>query len=60
MLVPAATSYGINAENHDQVAASVVVEAANMPVTPDAEAALLARGVTISPDFVANSATNAW
>ncbi|HEX4247922.1 MAG TPA: Glu/Leu/Phe/Val dehydrogenase dimerization domain-containing protein [Pseudonocardia sp.] len=60
VLVPAATSYGINAENHEQVAASVIVEAANMPVTPDAEAALLARGVTISPDFVANSATNAW
>jgi len=60
VLVPAATSYGINVDNHDQVAASVLVEAANMPVTPAAEAALLARGVTISPDFVANSATNAW
>jgi glutamate dehydrogenase (NAD(P)+) len=60
VLVPAATSYGINADNHGQVAASVLVEAANMPVTPAAEAALLARGVTISPDFVANSATNAW
>jgi glutamate dehydrogenase (NAD(P)+) len=60
VLVPAATSYGINADNHDQVAASVIVEAANMPVTPDAESALLARGVTISPDFLANSATNAW
>ena len=31
-----------------------------MPVLPDAEATLAARGVTVSPDFVANSATNAW
>jgi glutamate dehydrogenase (NAD(P)+) len=42
------------------VAASVIVEAANMPVTPDAEDALRERGIVISPDFVANSATNAW
>ena len=31
-----------------------------MPVLPYAEATLAARGVTVSPDFVANSATNAW
>jgi glutamate dehydrogenase (NAD(P)+) len=58
-LVPA-VSYGIDAGNHHQVAASVIVEAANMPVTPDAEDALRERGVVVSPDFVANSATNAW
>jgi len=60
VLVPAAASYGIDAGNHDRVAASVIVEAANMPVTPDAERALHARDVVISPDFLANSATNAW
>ena len=31
-----------------------------MPITPSAEEALVARGVVVSPDFVANSATNAW
>ena len=31
-----------------------------MPITPSAEESLVARGVVVSPDFVANSATNAW
>lgn len=60
VLVPAATSYCIDDTNHAEVQASLIVEAANMPVTPSAEEALIARGITISPDFVANSATNAW
>jgi glutamate dehydrogenase (NAD(P)+) len=60
VLVPAAASYGIDAGNQHRVAASAIVEAANMPVTPDAEDALRERGIVISPDFVANSATNAW
>ncbi|HEY0575444.1 MAG TPA: hypothetical protein VGD73_15185 [Pseudonocardia sp.] len=60
VLVPAAASYCIDASNQEQVAAAVIVEAANMPVTPEAEAALRQRGVVISPDFLANSATNAW
>ena len=60
VLVPAAASYVIDESNHHAVHARLVVEAANMPVTPEAEEALAARGVTVSPDFVANSATNAW
>ncbi|WP_137724150.1 Glu/Leu/Phe/Val dehydrogenase dimerization domain-containing protein [Prescottella subtropica] len=60
VLVPAAISYCITAENQAQIRAQIVVEAANMPVTPEAEALLTARGVEVSPDFVANSATNAW
>jgi len=60
VLVPAAMSYCIDESNQADVAARLIVEAANMPVLPDAEATLAARGVTISPDFVANSATNAW
>ncbi|WP_028922966.1 Glu/Leu/Phe/Val dehydrogenase dimerization domain-containing protein [Pseudonocardia acaciae] len=60
VLVPAAASYVIDAGNHGEVAASLIVEAANMPVTPEAEDALRGRGVLISPDFLANSATNAW
>ncbi len=60
VLVPAAISYCINDGNQAQVSARLVVEAANMPVTPEAEALLSARGIEVSPDFVANSATNAW
>ncbi len=60
LLVPAAVSYCVTPENEQCVTAQVVVEAANMPVLPEAEQLLIQRGVTVVPDFVANSATNAW
>ncbi|KOV51983.1 glutamate dehydrogenase [Streptomyces sp. AS58] len=60
VLVPAAVSYCIGPAEQRRVTARVIAEAANMPTLPDAEAALHARGVTVLPDFVANSATNAW
>lgn len=60
LLVPAAVSYAITADTSDRVRARHIVEAANMPVTAEAEEALAARGVTVVPDFLANSATNAW
>ncbi|MEU6285292.1 Glu/Leu/Phe/Val dehydrogenase dimerization domain-containing protein [Streptomyces sp. NPDC047028] len=60
ILVPAAVSYCIDADNQSRIRARVVAEAANMPTLADAEAALHARGVLVLPDFVANSATNAW
>jgi len=60
VLVPAAVSYCIDRTNEQDVSGALVVEAANMPVLPDAEHLLHARGVTMVPDFVANSATNAW
>ncbi len=60
VLVPAATSYCITAENQERVRASVIAEAANMPTLPEAEASLRERGITVLPDFVANSGTNAW
>lgn len=60
VLVPAAVSYCITPENQKDVRAELIAEAANMPVLPEAEALLNARGVKIVPDFVANSATNAW
>ncbi|MGO0603870.1 Glu/Leu/Phe/Val dehydrogenase dimerization domain-containing protein [Brevibacterium linens] len=60
VLVPAAVSYSITPDNCDRITASLIVEAANMPVLPAAEETLLARGVTVVPDFLANSATNAW
>ena len=60
ILVPAAMSYVITPTNAEAVTARLIVEAANGPTTPEAEALLVARGVTVVPDFVANVATNAW
>ncbi|MER7400094.1 Glu/Leu/Phe/Val dehydrogenase dimerization domain-containing protein [Streptomyces sp. NPDC000151] len=60
ILVPAAVSYAIDAGNQGDITARWVVEAANMPVREEAEALLTARGVTVLPDVVVNSGTNAW
>ncbi len=62
VLVPAAVSYTITADNCDQVRGRLIVEAANVPTTPEAEQRLLARGVTVVPDFIANTgaAAGAW
>lgn len=60
VLVPAAMSYCVDAANQQRLTAGIIVEAANMPVTPEAEEALRARGTWLVPDFLANSATNAW
>jgi glutamate dehydrogenase (NAD(P)+) len=60
VLVPAAVSYAIDAANQERVTARWIVEAANMPVLPAAEALLAARAVTVLPDVVVNSGTNAW
>jgi glutamate dehydrogenase (NAD(P)+) len=62
LLVPAAVSYTITAENCDRIRARLVVEAANVPTTPAAEQRLHDRGVSVVPDFVANTgaAAGAW
>lgn len=60
VLVPAAVSYAVDAACQERITARWIVEAANMPVLPEAEALLSARGVTVLPDVVVNSATNAW
>ncbi|MEV4333709.1 Glu/Leu/Phe/Val dehydrogenase dimerization domain-containing protein [Streptomyces sp. NPDC049597] len=60
VLVPAAVSYAVDTANQARVTARWIVEAANMPVLPDAEDLLSARGITVLPDVVVNSATNAW
>lgn len=60
LLVPAAISGCITTDNCDGIQAKLIVEAANLPVTPDAEALLTERGVEVIPDFIANSGTNAW
>ncbi|MEZ5114809.1 MAG: Glu/Leu/Phe/Val dehydrogenase dimerization domain-containing protein [Candidatus Nanopelagicales bacterium] len=60
LLVPAAVSYCLDLHDEHRVRARWVVEGANLPVTAAAESALARRGVTVLPDFVANSATNSW
>ncbi|WIY03111.1 Glu/Leu/Phe/Val dehydrogenase dimerization domain-containing protein [Amycolatopsis mongoliensis] len=60
VLVPAAISYCVDSDNQAKIGAKLIVEAANLPVTADAEALLDARGIRVLPDFVANSATNSW
>ncbi|MDQ1034877.1 glutamate dehydrogenase (NAD(P)+) [Streptomyces sp. V3I8] len=60
VLVPAAVSYAVDTVNQRRITARWIVEAANMPVLPEAEEPLAARGITVLPDVVANSGTNAW
>ncbi|MBW8817254.1 MAG: glutamate dehydrogenase, partial [Streptomyces sp.] len=60
VLVPAAVSYTIDTGNQERIRARWIVEAANMLVLPAAEALLAARGITVLPDVVVNSGTNAW
>ncbi|MER5459719.1 Glu/Leu/Phe/Val dehydrogenase dimerization domain-containing protein [Streptomyces sp. NPDC002668] len=60
VLVPAAVSYAVDTTNQAQITARWIVEAANMPVLPDAEELLTRRGITVLPDVVVNSGTNAW
>src|SRR3569833_78639 len=60
IFVPAAISYALRPDNENLVKAAVVVEAANAATTPEAEAALSARGVAVVPDFVANAGAATW
>ncbi|MEO3974708.1 Glu/Leu/Phe/Val dehydrogenase dimerization domain-containing protein [Streptomyces sp. CAU 1734] len=60
VLIPAAVSYAIDTGNESLTPARWIVEAANMPVLPEAEELLARRGVTVLPDVVVNSGTNAW
>lgn len=55
ILIPAAVQDVIHDKNADKVKASIIVEAANGPLTPEADMILLDRGVTIVPDVLANS-----
>jgi glutamate dehydrogenase (NAD(P)+) len=55
ILIPAALENQITAENARRVQAKLILEAANGPVTPDADDVLSGRGVTVVPDVVANA-----
>jgi glutamate dehydrogenase (NAD(P)+) len=55
ILVPAATDNQITEHNAAKVRAKVVVEGANGPTTPEADPILLANGVLVVPDILANA-----
>ena len=55
VLIPAALEGAITCDNEADVRASIVVEAANMPVTHGADASLRERGITVVPDILANA-----
>ncbi len=55
VLVPAALENQVTGENAGRIQAKLVLEAANGPLTPDADILLEQRGVTVVPDVVANA-----
>jgi glutamate dehydrogenase (NAD(P)+) len=55
ILIPAALSNQIHAENASKIKAKLVVEAANGPTTPKADAILSERGIYLLPDIMANA-----
>ncbi len=55
ILVPAALPDVISRYNVDKVKAKMVVEAANLPVSPEIEKVLEERGVFVVPDILANA-----
>lgn len=55
VLLPAALGEVIHAANAGQVSCKILVEGANHPVTPTADAALKERGITVVPDILANA-----
>jgi len=55
LLVPAALENAIDADLAEEVKADVIVEAANGPLTPDADDVLTDRDVYVFPDVLANA-----
>lgn len=55
VLIPAATTEQINANNARDIKARLVVEGANGPTTPEADDILSDRGVLVVPDVLANA-----
>lgn len=55
ILVPAALENQITLENADRIKAKIIAEAANGPITADADPILIAKGTIILPDFYINA-----
>lgn len=55
VLIPAAVENQLTAENAGRVQARIIVEGANGPTTPEADAVFTSRGVLVVPDVYANA-----
>jgi glutamate dehydrogenase (NAD(P)+) len=55
ILVPAALENQITVENAPRIKAKIIAEAANGPITADADPILIAKGIVILPDFYINA-----
>ena len=55
ILIPAAIDRVIHAENAPRIKARVIIEAANHPLTPEADDILNDRGIKIVPDILVNA-----
>src|SRR6266513_360767 len=55
VLIPAAVGGQIRGDNAERVKATVIVEGANGPTTPEGDVVLRDRGVTVIPDILANA-----
>ncbi len=55
VLIPAAIENQITGSNADKIKAKIVLELANGPVTPEADAILFEKGILDLPDFLVNS-----
>jgi glutamate dehydrogenase (NAD(P)+) len=55
VLIPAALENAIDGANASAVRAPLIVEAANHPITPEADDVLRDAGVTVVPDILANA-----
>jgi glutamate dehydrogenase (NADP+) len=55
ILVPAALEEQIRKDNVEGVTATIILEIANGPITPEADDVLAARGAAVVPDVLANA-----
>lgn len=55
ILIPGARPNVIHEENVDKIKAKYIIEAANIPTTPELEKHLWQKGKVVIPDFVANA-----
>ncbi|MEB3196232.1 MAG: Glu/Leu/Phe/Val dehydrogenase [Candidatus Sericytochromatia bacterium] len=55
ILVPASLSAQVTRSNAGLIRAGVILECANMPVTPEADRLLAERGIVVLPDLIANA-----
>lgn len=55
ILIPAALDNQIRLDNADKVKASIILELANWPTTPEADKTLESKWITVIPDVIANA-----